>query len=60
MTVESHCVPNFDSPSEEVEVTVLSEILAARVFGSSKIPEKKRIQKMLDLVANARRSLDIL
>jgi hypothetical protein len=39
---------------------VLSEILAARVFGSSKIPEKKIIQKMLDLVANARRSLDIL
>jgi hypothetical protein len=40
--------------------TVLSEILAACVFDSSKIPEKKRIQKMLDLVANARRSLDIL
>jgi hypothetical protein len=36
------------------------EILATRVFGSSKIPEKKIIQKMLDLVANARRSLDIL
>ena len=35
-------------------LTVLSEILAARVFGSSKIPQKKIIRKMLDLVANAR------
>jgi len=42
------------------QLTVLSEILAARVFGSSKIPEKKIIRKILDLVANARRSLDIL
>jgi len=30
------------------------------VFGSSKIPENQIIQKMPDLVANARWSLDIL
>jgi hypothetical protein len=47
-------------PKLHIMITVLLEILAARVFGSSKIPEKKRIQKMLDLVANTRRSLDIL
>jgi hypothetical protein len=36
----------------EVASTVLSEILAARVCGGSKLAKKKIIRKMLDLLIN--------
>jgi len=45
----------------DFNTTVLSDISAMRVFGSSKIPKKElETRKMLDLVANARRPLDIV